>query len=88
MALMMIVKIMRECLVYMIDRWKNKAWLPENVPNDEKIDMKGTDLQDFYQSYQTRLQELNAVDFGDLLLHMVSLWQNNPDILTEIPRKV
>ncbi|MCH9844050.1 MAG: UvrD-helicase domain-containing protein [Alphaproteobacteria bacterium] len=74
-------------LVYMIDRWKNKAWLPENVPNEEKIDMKGTNLQNFYQSYQTRLQELNAVDFGDLLLHMVNLWQKYPDILQKFQQR-
>ncbi len=74
-------------LIYMIDRWKNKAWLPENVPNDEQPYMTDKNLKDFYQLYQTRLQELNAVDFGDLLLHMVNLWQKHPDILQKFQQR-
>src|SRR5471032_3009040 len=31
--------------------------------------------------YQTRLAEVNAVDFGDLVMHCVTLWQNHPDVL-------
>ena len=31
---------------------------------------KGVEL---YEQYQARLKELNAVDFGDLLLHVVTI---------------
>ncbi len=74
-------------LIYMIDRWKNKAWVPDDVPKDEQVDMMGTNLQDFYQLYQDRLKTLNAVDFGDLLLHMVEIWQKNPDILQKFHQR-
>jgi hypothetical protein len=58
-----------------IDQWKNRAWTPDNVPASEAsaYDGKGVAL---YAQYQTRLRELNAVDFGDLLLHMVTIFKS------------
>ena len=68
-----------------IDGWKNKAWTPENLPASEgqAYNDRGPDL---YAQYQTRLRELNAVDFGDLLLHMVTIFQNHSDILAQYQR--
>lgn len=63
-----------------IDHWKNRAWTPDMVPASEaaKYDQRGVK---FYALYQQRLKTLNAVDFGDLLLHMVQIFQNHPDVL-------
>ena len=36
-----------------------------------------------YKLYQQSLQELNAVDFGDLLLLPLQLFQKNPEVLAE-----
>ncbi|MCH2251391.1 MAG: UvrD-helicase domain-containing protein, partial [Cognatishimia sp.] len=68
-----------------IDGWKNKAWTPENLPASESqaYNDRGPEL---YAQYQTRLRELNAVDFGDLLLHMVTIFQNHSDILAQYQR--
>ncbi|MGR3813365.1 MAG: ATP-dependent helicase [Cognatishimia activa] len=68
-----------------IDGWKNKAWTPENLPASEgqAYNDRGPEL---YAQYQTRLRELNAVDFGDLLLHMVTIFQNHGDILAQYQR--
>ena len=68
-----------------IDGWKNKAWTPENLPASEgqAYNDRGPEL---YAQYQTRLRELNAVDFGDLLLHMVTIFQNHSDILAQYQR--
>ncbi|MGI3170760.1 ATP-dependent helicase [Pseudooceanicola sp. C21-150M6] len=68
-----------------IDHWKNRAWTPENVPSSEAsaFNNRGTEL---YDQYQTRLRELNAVDFGDLLLHVVTIFQKHPDILQQYQR--
>ncbi len=68
-----------------IDSWKNKAWTPEKVPVAESgaFDHKGVDL---YAAYQRRLLELNAVDFGDILLHMVTIFQTHPDVLQQYQR--
>jgi DNA helicase II / ATP-dependent DNA helicase PcrA len=38
-------------------------------------------ITNVYITYQQRLQTLNAADFGDLLLHCISLFQLYPDIL-------
>ncbi|MEK9758705.1 MAG: UvrD-helicase domain-containing protein, partial [Paracoccaceae bacterium] len=72
-------------LAGIIDHWKNRAWLPEKVPTSEAsaFNNLGTEL---YAQYQIRLRELNAVDFGDLLLHMVSIFQNHADVLDQYQR--
>jgi DNA helicase-2/ATP-dependent DNA helicase PcrA len=68
-----------------IDHWKNRAWTPENVPSSEAsaFNNRGTEL---YDQYQRRLLELNATDFGDLLLHVVTIFQKHPDVLAQYQR--
>ena len=67
-------------LAGMIDGWKNRALAPEKVPAAEAgaFGNRGAEL---YAAYQDRLLTLNAVDFGDLLLHCVAIFQAHPDIL-------
>ena len=68
-----------------IDHWKNRAWTPAKVPSAEAgaFNNRGTEI---YDQYQRRLRELNAADFGDLLLHMVTIFQAHPDILEQYQR--
>ena len=72
-------------LAGIIDRWKNRAWTPDSLPASEAAayDGKGPAL---YRQYQARLKELNAVDFGDLLLHVVSIFQRHDDVLAQYQR--
>ncbi|WP_372893216.1 ATP-dependent helicase [Rhodosalinus sp.] len=72
-------------LAGIIDHWKNRAWTPDRVPASEAgaYDNRGTEL---YALYQARLKELNAVDFGDLLLHMVTIFQAHDDVLEQYRR--
>ena len=72
-------------LSHIIDGWKNRAWSPEDVPAAEAgaFDHKGVPL---YAAYQARLKELNAVDFGDLLLHVIRIFKDNDDILRQYQR--
>ncbi|GAB5433111.1 MAG: UvrD-helicase domain-containing protein [Epibacterium sp.] len=72
-------------LANIIDDWKNRALTPAKVPAGDAAayNHRGTE---FYDQYQTRLKELNAVDFGDLLLHCVEIFQNNPDLLAQYHR--
>ena len=67
-----------------IDHWKNRAWTPK-VPSAEAgaFNNRGTEI---YAQYQTRLREFNAVDFGDLLLHMVTIFQTHDDVLEQYQR--
>jgi len=74
-------------LATIIDGWKNRGLTPEKVPSNERglfADGRGLSL---YADYQKRLKELNAVDFGDLLLEMNKLLADNPDILKEYHRR-
>ncbi len=68
-----------------IDSWKNRAWGPSSVPMSEAaaFNSKGTEL---YAAYQDRLRTLNATDFGDLLLHVVTIFQRHPDVLDQYQR--
>ncbi|WP_299848368.1 ATP-dependent helicase [uncultured Roseovarius sp.] len=72
-------------LASIIDNWKNRAWTPDNVPASEAgaYDGKAPAL---YKQYQIRLKELNAVDFGDLLLHVVTIFQTHEDVLQQYQR--
>jgi len=69
-------------LLGLIDRWKNRAWTPDKVPANEsgQYNHMGGEL---YAAYQERLKTLNACDFGDLLLHVVKIFQDNDDVLTK-----
>ena len=69
----------------LIDGWKNRALVPEKVPVSDAsaFNHRGTEI---YAQYQARLKELNATDFGDLLLHMVTIFQSHPDVLEQYQR--
>ncbi|MFN3525288.1 MAG: ATP-dependent helicase [Paracoccus sp. (in: a-proteobacteria)] len=69
-------------LAHLIDGWKNRCLSPGNLPRGEgeAFDGRGAAL---YAAYQERLLTLNAVDFGDLLMHCVLLFQAHPDVLRQ-----
>ena len=73
-------------LAGVIDNWKNRAWGPEQVPVAEAAHFNNQGV-DFYKQYQARLLALNAVDFGDLLLHVVTIFQQNKDVLESYQQK-
>lgn len=72
-------------LAGIIDNWKNKALTPDKISAADAgaFDSKGAAL---YAAYQRRLLELNAVDFGDILLHVVTIFQTHPDVLQQYQR--
>jgi DNA helicase II / ATP-dependent DNA helicase PcrA len=72
-------------LASLIDGWKNRALTPDRVPSSDAsaYNNRGTEL---YEAYQNRLKTLNAVDFGDLLLHCVTIFQKHDDVLEKYQR--
>ena len=63
-----------------INSWKNKGLYPANVIlNKKKIFEK--EILNIYKIYQVKLLDLNACDFGDLILHCVNIFEKNSDIL-------
>ncbi len=72
-------------LAGIIDNWKNRAWTPDKVPAEDAAAFNGRGVA-LYAAYQARLKTLNAVDFGDLILTMVTIFQAHPDVLAQYQR--
>lgn len=73
-------------ILSVIERWKDRGLVPEDVANkiSEMANGKGPKL---YAMYQERLRELNACDFGDLMLHQLTLLRKHPDVLEEVQNR-
>ena len=66
-----------------IQRWKDRGLGPDKLAGEDAGDFAAGRLKDLYRLYQERLKRLNACDFGDLLLHTLTLFLTHPDILDE-----
>ena len=66
-------------IAYFIDQWKNKSQLPEDIRLKNQEFNLDNALK-VYKIYQKRLQIMNCVDFGDLILHVVTILKNFDDI--------
>jgi DNA helicase-2/ATP-dependent DNA helicase PcrA len=64
-----------------IDSWKNRGLAPKDVPPGEASVFANGKGGALYHAYQERLKTLNAVDFGDLLLHCLTLFREHADVL-------
>jgi DNA helicase-2/ATP-dependent DNA helicase PcrA len=60
-----------------INRWKDKAKTPDKAGNPSEL------MVSLYHQYQERLKILNAMDFGDLLLNCLILFQKFPEVLQQ-----
>ncbi|MEZ5843210.1 MAG: UvrD-helicase domain-containing protein [Hyphomicrobiaceae bacterium] len=74
-------------LASLIDSWKNRGLTPAKVPSGESFAFANGKGAHLYSVYQARLKELNAVDFGDLLLETLRLFQEHPDVLADYRRR-
>ncbi|HKB00049.1 MAG TPA: UvrD-helicase domain-containing protein [Methyloceanibacter sp.] len=74
-------------LAAMIDGWKNRGLVPKRVPEGESLAFANGRARELYAFYQTRLKELNAADFGDLLLENLRLFQEHPDVLEKYQQR-
>ena len=74
-----IKKISPNFIISLINKWKNQGWYPDNVvlKKSESIEKN---LLKIYKIYQSKLIDLNICDFGDLILHCVSIFEKNLDI--------
>ena len=75
-----IKKIAPQFILTFINQWKNKGLLPKDVVVKKGLPLENAILK-VYKFYQERLKILNSCDFGDLILHCVTMFENNPDIL-------
>ena len=70
-----------------IERWKDKALTPDRLSRADAGDIANGRLLELYRQYQDRLRTLNACDFGDLLLHNITLFQTHADVLAEYQKR-
>ncbi|WP_422365364.1 ATP-dependent helicase [Pelagibius sp.] len=74
-------------LLSIFERWKDRGLTPEKVSAGEAGDFARGRAVELYTAYQERLRTLNACDFGDLLLHNLTLFQNEPEVLADYHRR-
>jgi DNA helicase-2/ATP-dependent DNA helicase PcrA len=72
-----------QALMGVIQRWKDRGLTPDKVGGQGGSDFADGRAVAIYKAYQERLRTLNAADFGDLLLHCLTLFQTRADILAE-----
>ena len=70
-------------LLNLIDKWKNKGILPNNISQDDGDYFANGKGKILYKKYQDQLKFFNAADFGDLILECIRLFNENPDILEQ-----
>src|SRR6195256_2781541 len=70
-----------------IERWKDRGLVPDKVPAGKAADVADGRAVALYRDYQERLATVNAVDFGDLLLHNLTLFAGQPEILASYQRR-
>ena len=74
-------------LAGLIDHWKNRGLTPDQVPAGEAAAFANGRGKKLYAAFQERLKILNAADFGDLLLEMIRLFRENPEVLGQYQRR-
>ena len=72
-----------QSIVDCIQRWKDKGLTIDKIAAEYKSNV----ITYVYEKYQARLIELNCVDFGDIILHTLTILLSNPDILSKYQSK-
>ncbi len=70
----------------LIQRWKDRGLTPARLAPGDIGDFAAGRGREVYVDYQERLRTLNAVDFGDLLLHVTEILRTQPDVLAQYHR--
>ncbi len=74
-------------LMGVIQRWKDRGLTPDKVSAADAGDLANGRLIALYEEYQERLRVLNAADFGDLLLHCLTIFNEHEDVLAEYQQR-
>lgn len=62
----------------LIQKWKDRGEEPDRVSaGEDRL------IVNLYRQYQERLKTFNACDFGDLLLHNLTLFKAHPEVLAQ-----
>ena len=72
-------KFSPQLIMYHIDQWKNKGLMPKDIKL-EKSNLVVKSILKVYEIYQNKTKDLNAFDFGDLILFCVKLFEEHKEI--------
>ncbi|MCE2576497.1 ATP-dependent helicase [Komagataeibacter sp. FNDCR2] len=75
-----------QAILGVIQRWKDRGLAPESITAAEDTDFANGRCAEIYAGYQSRLKQINACDFGDLMLHMTEIMRRHPDVLAQYHR--
>jgi DNA helicase-2/ATP-dependent DNA helicase PcrA len=74
-------------LLSAFERWKDRGLVPDKVPAGDRGELADGRAQALFRLYQDRLATLNAADFGDLLLHNLTIFGSRADILADYQQR-
>ncbi|MBW6531845.1 ATP-dependent helicase [Sphingomonas citri] len=74
-------------LAGLIDEWKNKGLTPSEIDAGESERYGNGRGGELYQQYQDRLRAVNACDFGDLLLHVLTILKRERSVLEQYQQR-
>ncbi len=66
-----------------IQSWKDQGLVPQKITAPVDRQQLGGRGVEIYKAYQERLKQVDAVDFGDLLLHMLTIFTDHPNVLQD-----
>ncbi|MBV8939341.1 MAG: UvrD-helicase domain-containing protein [Alphaproteobacteria bacterium] len=70
-----------------IQNWKDQGLTPEKLTaavDRQALSGRGPEI---YREYQARLKSVNAMDFGDLILHVLTLFAAHDEVLKEYSQR-
>ena len=70
-----------------IQQWKDRGLNPESLTSGKDLSQLAGQGVALYRNYQARLKALGAMDFGDLLLHCLTLFRQHPETLEDYGRR-
>jgi len=70
-----------------IDDWKNRGLVPADIDAGESERYANGRGGELYEAYQARLKALNACDFGDLLLHVLTILKRDREVLAQYQQR-
>ena len=70
-----------------ISRAKDELETPDDMKKNNPFDFKKGVIADIYQLYQKKLKTYNALDFDDIIMLTVRLFEEHPDVLDFYQRK-
>ena len=74
-------------LSVIIQRWKDRGLTADKVEGAAGADFANGRAPALYKAYQERLRAVNAADFGDLMLHNLTLFTGHRDVLADYQRR-